>query len=832
MRVDSISVTPLVGRAEELATLSGWLDEEVRQIALHGPPGVGKTALARAFGALTERRVFRVDAPGLVGVEDVESALADALGLANPAAISQSLLAQSPCIVVLDGVDRVDADALREWLAPLVEVGPECAIVVTSRRHFDDWEGEVLDVEPLRVPADVDDLEAPAMVLWFQRIRDVRGAYAPAKGELEEVVGMLRAIDGLPLSVELAAARAATFGTHALVRSFAREPGTAPLTAVLEDAVAPLSEELRAALWRLSIFRGGFDAPAAGAVLALDDGDAFDQLVALRRASLLAAAPSERGPSGDLLLRLLGNIRDFARAHLDAAGETDATIARHAAHFAERARRSLDDPDAELGEPDELAAAIDRALESGDPTLLTHATEIAIGAEHRTWASTTWLRQRLPDLVDAATDAALDEGLLAAAELALARLRVRTGPMDEAEQRCAHALSIYERRGDDAGVARTQRTRALIASQLGRRAEAEEAAHEAVRRAKGDRSLEGLALHTVARIALRGGDHVAAVRAYEDALDRHRRAGVTRWEALALAELAIVHVDRGEVDAAEARVEAGLAIEVSDRMVEALFVGAQSNIAHERGDLDAAVDGYERASDLADRHGNARYAGLCRGYRGVALLERGQLGSAQVILEDAAAVMRLVGDAGHDRLFRAHSMVARMRQGATVPELEDVLEIPDDAEPWLSGALRALRRALGLDDDDSEPSALMDARLAERVARGLAQIEPAAEPDLVIAPTWFSTPHGGKVDTRRRAAARRMLEALVDNHAAPGAEPLDADALIAAGWPGERILPTAARNRLHVTLHRLRDLGLREGLTFADDGWALDPKLTIERVEE
>ncbi|MCB9592559.1 MAG: tetratricopeptide repeat protein [Sandaracinaceae bacterium] len=803
---------PLVGRAGELAALLGWLAEDARLIALHGPPGVGKSALAAALATHTERRVFLVNAAGLGRIDDLDAALAGALGLSSPAALDASLAAAAPCVSVIDGADRLGAE-LGPWLAARAAAGPEHTVLVTSRTRVDAGVGHVLEVAPLST-----DEGGASAQLWVERVRQLRGSYAPEPDELAAAAELLRALDGLPLAIELAAARAALIGTPALLRSLATGGGPVTLAEVLDDAWVRLDEPLRVALSRLSVFRGAFDATAAASVIGLEDAVAFEQLHRLRHASMLSAVPSARGAAGELKLRLLGPIREHARKQLEARGEVGVTFARHAACFAAVAARVLAGEAIEPGDPDELALVMDRALDTPHVSI-EDALLVALAAERQSWAASAWLHERLPALVRAADD--VDEGTFADAALALARLRVRTGPLDEAERLTDRALEIHRRLGDDVGVARALRTRALIASQLGQLSEAEAAVSEAVRLAKPDRALEGLALHTAARIALRLGDHERAVRGYEDALDRHRRVGDRRWQALALSELAIVHIDRAEVDAAEARVDAGLAIEAADPLIEALFLGARGNIAHERGDLDAAIQAYEAAAARADRYGNARYAGLCRGYRGIVLLEQGRAGSAQAALEGAAAAMRAVGDSGHDRLFGAHAVVARVRQGAALDDLASRLAVPEGADAWLAGALGALARGLGVAVPAAEAVGL-DARLATRIASARATAS-TTEPDLVLGPGWFSTPGRGKVDTRRRAAARRILEALVESRGAP----LDADQLIAAGWPGERILPTAAKNRLHVTLHRLRDLGLREGLVFADEGWSLDPSLAV-----
>lgn len=96
---------------------------------------------------------------------------------------------------------------------------------------------------------------------------------------------------------------------------------------------------------------------------------------------------------------------------------------------------------------------------------------------------------------------------------------------------------------------------------------------------------------------------------------------------------------------------------------------------------------------------------------------------------------------------------------------------------------------------------------------------------------WMVLPTGQSVDCSRHKLLRRLLLALATAHRARPGEPLPWPALVAAGWPDERILPRAARNRIHVALSRLRRLGLGPWLVHVPDGWMLSPTLDIELSE-
>jgi hypothetical protein len=132
-----------------------------------------------------------------------------------------------------------------------------------------------------------------------------------------------------------------------------------------------------------------------------------------------------------------------------------------------------------------------------------------------------------------------------------------------------------------------------------------------------------------------------------------------------------------------------------------------------------------------------------------------------------------------------------------------------------------------------------DIRFAARLLRaglGAAHREIEGAPTTTIAPTsialgpegaWFRVASGDEIDLRRRAAPRRILVALARRHAtAPGA-PMTVPQLVAAGWPGEKVIPEAGMSRVYVAVMTLRNLGLRDCLIRRPDGYFIDPKISV-----
>lgn len=143
----------------------------------------------------------------------------------------------------------------------------------------------------------------------------------------------------------------------------------------------------------------------------------------------------------------------------------------------------------------------------------------------------------------------------------------------------------------------------------------------------------------------------------------------------------------------------------------------------------------------------------------------------------------------------------------------------------LNDARRVLEAAFarGWLDDEQRDTAQ---KVLHRLAKALTA--PAGEAELVVAEdgAGFALAEGNWVDLTRRRPLRRLLAALLEVRRA-GATATKQD-LIAAGWPGERLLPDAAANRLHVALSELRKLGLARAIVHQGDGWTLDPAVAIE----
>ena len=370
---------PLVARDDELARIDGLLASS-RLVTISGPAGVGKTSLALA--AATRRQAsygggaWLVElaplAPEATGPPELRATLARALqippsGLVDDAALVRALQGL-PLLVVLD-----NAEHLVETLAPLVahlqRQLPLLQWLVTSREPLHIPDEQVLRLAPLSLPSAEDtgaDTDSGAMQLFVQRVAARLPGFAPVGAQRAALADVCRALDGLPLALELAAARVPVLGVHGLaehllgdgvdgarLQLLTQAPRTAQphqrtLRTALDWSHALLKPDEQRVFRRLAVFRGGFTLAAAQAVCtdtALDGWGVLDALDALAGKSMVVA-PAHEEAGGRFTL--LESLREYATERLQAAGEGAATARQHLrwmrAHWTQADHNALREP--------------------------------------------------------------------------------------------------------------------------------------------------------------------------------------------------------------------------------------------------------------------------------------------------------------------------------------------------------------------------------------------------------------------------------------------------------------------------------------------------------
>ncbi|MEW2352257.1 BTAD domain-containing putative transcriptional regulator [Spirillospora sp. NPDC029432] len=318
----------LLGRDADLAAVSALLRTS-RVVSITGPGGLGKTRLAHAAGRAAEQRLVHfVPLAGVERDEDVAAEIAAALGGAGrtgrPADVLAGIAAvvgQGPALLVLDNCEHVVQGAAAV-VGALVAMTRELRVLTTSRAPL------CLSAEAVYPLPELD--AATAAELFRRRARAARpGVELPE----DAVAGLCRRLDGLPLAIELAAARVRVMSVPEIARGLDDRfallrggPRDAPerhrtLRAVVDWSWNLLGAGERAALRALSVFPGGFSAAAAEYVI--PGGDVLDTLERLVDQSLLAVADTGAG----LRFRMLETVREFSAARREEAGATGAAAA-------------------------------------------------------------------------------------------------------------------------------------------------------------------------------------------------------------------------------------------------------------------------------------------------------------------------------------------------------------------------------------------------------------------------------------------------------------------------------------------------------------------------
>ncbi len=533
-----VQLTSFVGRGAELDALRQTLAAD-RLVTLTGAGGVGKTRLAiQVAGQIVgdfDDGVWYVDLAPIADPSLVPVAMAGALGLLDQPGQSTTealirFVAGRRMLVVLDNCEHL-LDAVAELTTALLSACPGLTLSATSREPIG-VDGEVTWRVP---PLSVDD---EAVELFADRARRARSDFDMTDGDVQAVREICRRLDGMPLAIELAAARLRALSLDEIVdslhdrfrlliggrRTAVRRQQT--LRASVDWSHALLTEPERVLFRRLAPFLGGFDLAAGRAVAGDGEVERFqvlDQLTLLVDKSLVIAENS----CGRTRYRLLETVRQYALEKLGESGEADAMRARHRDHYT--AMAALLDAPAATGhqqrvqqteaEIDNLRAAFAWSRESGDMELalrLASSLQPLWLTRGRLLEGLGWIDAALSDLD--AVDREVTPAILARTLADAALLDGWVGVPQRREQ-AAEALAIA-RRVDDPSLL----VRALTACCGTAAFEPEQAATyfaEAIElaRALGDKWRLSQLLGFQAYAAIVGGDAMAALAAGEEGRD-------------------------------------------------------------------------------------------------------------------------------------------------------------------------------------------------------------------------------------------------------------------------------------------------------------------------
>jgi len=653
-----------IGREVELQALADLLAER-RVVTVVGPPGAGKTRLARHHAAdrLNSgevRSAWLCDLSEALSASDVLQALARALDISVPAEgaggaalaerLGHAIAGQGSTLLVIDNAEQV-AEQLAALLPGWWQAAPDARFLVTSRAPLRIPIEQQLPLGPLRVPtaaASVEILaENEAVTLFAERARAVRPSFELDKGNAADVAAIVVELDGLPLALELAAARLRMWTPstlrarlrdrfRVLVRSASEEPRRAAnLRDALQWSWELLSPWEQSALAQCSVFRGGFTWEAAEAVVDLaawpEAPWIVDVLGALVESSLLRVGEV----ATESRLEMLVSVAAFAAEMLAQQG-SDArpgAQARHAAHYAtygaEEFTRSLSTHGGL-----KRRAALFVELEN-----LVVATERALRAGWSTWAL---------DACFAATE-----------------IRLYTGP---AEPRIALADRVLERCAEPARMrARLLNRHAHSLRLTGRVDEARRHLEEAlaIARAAADRGLQGAATCNLGHLARLSGMSAEARDLYDQALAIFVAIHDPCSEAMVRGALGALGHAGGSLE--EARIHTEQAMELlraaGDRHNAALMQGNLANLLELEGRPDEAARHNTQAlavlHEVGDRTGEGRLLGNLAG----GLRARSSLDDARVRYQEALAISREVGNRGSEGHLLGNLAAVHQEQG-------------------------------------------------------------------------------------------------------------------------------------------------------------------------
>ena len=842
----------LLGRDTELADLMRTVARH-RLVSLTGAPGIGKSALAAELAAEHASVIC-----SLAGETDADGAcreLARALGVpagatatasSSAASIARALESRGKIVVVLDDVDRASS-ALVKLVPVWLREAPAARFLIAARARLALAAAQRFELGPLEVPAGGERDRAiiersPAVALFVRCAAAVRPGYRLSAESARHVAAIVRTLDGLPLAIELCAPRVVALAESEMAelladRLDALDGGGPSLRGAFDLSWDQLEPGDARALAACSVFRGSFDLEAAAAIVAEPRLRVAEALQRLDDASLVRAVELPELP-GVRRHTMPASVRLFAADRLTSP---EKTARRHAAHFGRARAAGATHADRLALDRDDLDAALTWATEHGHRAL---AAGVALAL-----APLALARGPLVPFL-AHVDALLEAGGLPrglAAELRLARglARIHHGRRDDALSDLAIARRLAARTKD-------LRTEVLAASKMGlilglkgRLDEAETCFVAARSRldARSDPWLRGVLAKDHANVLSEAGRDDEAIVELAQARDLLHRAGDRREEGFVLMMLGSRLLDGGRLRDARRDCTSGLAQLrlAGDHRSAGWCEVLLALLDAEEGDLSSARSRLDGALAVFRVVGDVHTEGLVLGYLGNVALEQGAFADAETSYREARLRLAEVGDHGSEAMSIAGAAVVDVALGRDAAARSRLGEaralLRDDPRAARHAAVEILAAVLA-------PSAAADAasavdteevRFARRVVAQLRGVSgrahapgTARDDAFVIAAdgSWFRAPDGSTGRFAKGALRSIVLRLAQERLRYPGRVVTPA-ALVRAGWPNESMLAGAAKNRLHVTIARLRRAGLAGMLARDEDGYALDASVPV-----
>jgi len=650
-------LTPLINRIREIAAISACLArDDVHLITLVGPPGIGKTRLglhvAGAWQARFRDGIYFVALAPIRDPAQVLPTIAHTLGIKKTGEpvleALRALLSDRQVLLVLDNFEQV-ADAAPQ-IAELLRAAPKAKALVTSRSALH-LSGEHLFVvppldrpDPRHLPPLAELAAMPAIELLTSRLQAIRPEFVLTRENAPVIAEICACLDGLPLAIELAAARGRMFGPQALLDRLRGASGPTALRFLVDGprdllvhqqtlrstidwSYDLLHEHERALLQSLAVFVGGCSEAAASelrieneALKTASPGQRFlnsqfsisNTLLALVDKSLLKCeADQEEAPR----FMMLETIREYARAKLEASGQAEQAQRRHAAYYLR------------------LAQAAERELSGAQQTRWFAQLETEF---NNLWAALDWF---------ANNDIAGGLRLVCS----LQQFWQAHGYLNEARAWIETALA----RCEDCGLTELERARALCIAgflafhqgDLARTTTLSDASLAIYRSLGAQRGIAD-ALHNLAGVASMSNEYARAGDLFGECLALYRALNDQTEVAQILKSLGLIAKDQGDFARATAFYQESMTIRraLGDNRGVAQSFFNLGVVAYWQGDYASAISLSDQGLALYQAQGDKMGAAYTLDTLGMARCKQGAYTQAMQLLEESLVMFRELGD--------------------------------------------------------------------------------------------------------------------------------------------------------------------------------------------
>ena len=695
---------PLIGREKELETIQKVvLRNEVNLLTITGPGGIGKTRLALQAAVelldAFEDGVFFVSLASITDPDLVAATILQTLGFTTgenqPAlGLLKGYLQEKRMLLVIDNFEQVTAAS--PLLGELLKAAPRLKILVTSQAVLHVYGEYEFNVPPLAVP-DINNLPAldvvarsPAVALFVNRAEAVKVDFALTPENARVIVEICAQLDGIPLALELAAARIKLFAPQALLRELShrlnllaqKSPDRSPRHQTLRNAVAwsfqLLASDERALFTQMGVFVGGCTLDAVEAIYTdggnKDDAPLLEQLASLVDKSMLQ---HELRPNGEPRFMLLETLREYALERLESDGQLDAARSRHLSFFLEFVESSEPGPKKPNlsawmkgleEEHDNLRAAIQWALENNQ---VESALRIA-GSIWRFWQI--------------------------------------HGHVEEGAKWMSAILGRAEK------LESIARAKALwgagwLGMVMGRLTQSREYFEEgaSISRVLNDSHYLGLSLHGLGAVARAQGDFDRSRAAFEESLPLFKRLENTENVAWTFEHLGVTAIEQGDFVQAGAYLSQGLALfrELDQRWPCAEALTFLGHAALQQGDFALAQKRYEDALAIYEELEDKLNIATINSYIAATLFGRGNYEKAVSLYKENLLLSYELKDHwgfawGLERLAEAAEKLGQPEQSAclwgaadSLRRVSGVLWHPGFHSYYTEQRFAALRATLG-----------------------------------------------------------------------------------------------------------------------------------------